>query len=120
MDPPRLPLNPINGSNAFPHPAQSPLGLGQNQYSLGQTKGDPFTNTLNNPKPIKRLIPYDLVEDFKKAVQGSDLTKLGLVEVLKKRFPKQSKDVLKDTLDVVAERIGGKLAEKRWVLREGV
>ena len=65
-------------------------------------------------------MPNELVEEFKKAVQGSDMTKVGLVEVLKKQFPKQSKDVLKDTLDAVAERIGGKLAEKRWVLREGV
>ncbi|KAL9127467.1 MAG: hypothetical protein Q9217_003667 [Psora testacea] len=111
-------IDMLIGSNAFLQPAQSPLKLGHDQLNLSQNHSQP--NAPNISKPNKRLIPNDLFEDFKKAVQGSDLTKVGLVEVLKKQFPKQSKDVLKDTLDLVAERVGGKLAEKRWVLREGV
>lgn len=34
------------------------------------------------------------------------------------RFPKQSKDAIKDTIGLVAERIGAKEAEKRWVVKE--
>lgn len=35
------------------------------------------------------------------------------------RFPKQPKDIIRDTLDLVAERVGPRLTEKRWVLRDG-
>ncbi len=72
---------------------------------------------MKPPKPPKRLIPPELLPSFKDAVVGSDLTKIGLVEMLKKQFPKQSKDVIRDTLDAVAERVGTKLAERRWVLK---
>lgn len=33
------------------------------------------------------------------------------------RFPKQPKAAIKDTLDTVAERIGPKEGEKKWVLK---
>jgi len=39
-----------------------------------------------------------------------------LVEILKKRFPKTPKDVIRDTLSAVAVRQGVKEADKRWVL----
>lgn len=55
---------------------------------------------------------------FKLAVQGSELSKLGLIEVLNKQFPKSSKGCIKNTLEVFAKREGGKEAEKRWVWRE--
>ncbi|KAL9104582.1 MAG: hypothetical protein Q9163_000504 [Psora crenata] len=120
MEPPALPPNSIDGSisTTLPSPLQQP---GQNQSNSGQIHGhpNPTPSSLNNPiKAVKRLIPNELIHDFKRAVQGSDLTKLGLVEVLKKQFPKQNKDVLKDTLDVLAERLGERQAEKKWVLRE--
>ena len=114
MEPPRIPLHPINGSNNI---------LPLSQTSVGKLRLHPSTsnnNLPNNPMPTKRLIPEDLVNDFKAAVEGSDLTKLGLVEQLKKKFPKQSKDVIKDSLDAIAERVGEKLADKRWVLKPGV
>ncbi|KAL1956797.1 hypothetical protein VTO42DRAFT_6747 [Malbranchea cinnamomea] len=60
--------------------------------------------------------PPDQVDEFKEIVSGSDLTKAGLIEVLKKRFPKVSKDTIKDTLTAVAVRRGQKEADKRWVL----
>ena len=56
--------------------------------------------------------------EFKAAIQGSDLTKAGLIEILKKQFPKTSKDAIKDTLGLVAERVGGKEVDKRWVVRD--
>ncbi|KAI9822502.1 MAG: hypothetical protein M1827_000221 [Pycnora praestabilis] len=116
MDPPRIPLNTINRTNG---------GLNSNivsQLNLVDADGKPFNTTAvtqarpNVTKSNKRpLAAGDLIE-FKKAVDGSDLTKAGLVEVLKKRFPQAPKDVIKDTLSSVAQRVGTKEADKRWVL----
>lgn len=75
-------------------------------------------NTITVPQGPKKLIPPEDLEAFKKAVDGSDMTKAGLVELLKKQFPKASKDAIRETLGKVAVRIGGKEADKRWVLRE--
>ncbi|KAE8144436.1 chromatin assembly factor 1 subunit A-domain-containing protein [Aspergillus avenaceus] len=65
----------------------------------------------------KRTFPPEQLEEFKQVVDGSDLTKIGLIELLKKRFPKVSKDILKDTLNSVATRVGQKEAEKKWVCK---
>ncbi|CAG8899802.1 unnamed protein product [Penicillium egyptiacum] len=65
----------------------------------------------------KRPFPPDQLVEFKEAVEGSDLSKIGLVEILKKRFPKVSKDTLKATLDQVAARVGQKEVDKKWVCR---
>ncbi|WEW56087.1 chromatin assembly factor-I (CAF-I) p90 subunit [Emydomyces testavorans] len=60
--------------------------------------------------------PSDQLAEFRQSISGSDLTKAGLIEVLKKRFPKVSKEVIKDTLTATAVRQGQKEADKRWVL----
>ncbi|KAJ5947548.1 hypothetical protein N7466_000563 [Penicillium verhagenii] len=65
----------------------------------------------------KRPFPPEQLSEFKEAVEGSDLSKIGLVEILKKRFPKVSKDTLKATLDQVAARVGQKEVDKKWVCR---
>ena len=111
MEPPRIPLHPIDGSNSILTPSQIP------GHKHGLQSSASYANAPNSLKPPKRLVPDNLVNDFKAAVEGSDLTKVGLVEQLKKKFPKQSKDVIKDSLDVFAERVGEKLADKRWVLK---
>ncbi|KAI5802157.1 chromatin assembly factor 1 subunit A-domain-containing protein [Pyronema domesticum] len=83
----------------------------------------PFTRPGNGgaaaAKPVNKdkLVPPELMEDFKRAIDGSDMTKAGLIEVLKKHFPKIGKDHIKNTLDLVAERVGDKRDEKRWVLK---
>lgn len=115
MEPPRVPLNPINISNL-------PLQAQQHLQPFDATKprlppSGVHANDSNTPKQVKRLIPDDLVEDFKSAVFGSDMTKLGLVEQLKKKFPKQSKDAIRDSLDMIAERVGPTKADKKWVPR---
>ena len=46
------------------------------------------------------------------------MTKAGLVELLKKQFPKTSKDAIRETLGAVAVRVGNKEADKRWMLRD--
>ncbi|OAF99506.1 uncharacterized protein CC84DRAFT_1200129 [Paraphaeosphaeria sporulosa] len=84
-------------------------------------------NTLNGPKKpspaldaktgkAKRMIDASLLPAFKAEVAGSDLTKIGMIEALKKKFPKVPKDAITNTLTDVAQRIGPSAAEKRWVL----
>ncbi|KLJ09513.1 hypothetical protein EMPG_15070 [Blastomyces silverae] len=69
----------------------------------------------SNQKPRRPFPPHQVAE-FKEVIAGSNLTKAGLIEVLKKRFPKVSKDIIKDTLTSTAQRLGQKEADKKWVL----
>jgi chromatin assembly factor 1 subunit A len=62
------------------------------------------------------MIPDEHLLAFKAEVQGKDLTKIGMVEALKKVFPKIPKDAITNTLSVVAARVGPTEKEKRWVL----
>jgi chromatin assembly factor 1 subunit A len=62
------------------------------------------------------LVPAEDLDDFKRAVEGSDMTKAGLIEVLKKQFPKIGKESIKQTLTRVAARVGDRERDKRWVL----
>lgn len=75
MEPPRIPLNPVNRQNTIlPVPA-----TWKDQLLTPSATAKPS-------KPPPRLLPPELMEDFKKAVQGNDLTKVGLLEVLKKQY----------------------------------
>lgn len=121
MQPPRLPLTTVsanntllNGQGGFVSPSVLPLIQidGENAaLSIPKQRG----RASDPNKPLK-LIGPDLLPAFKHAVEGSDLTKAGLIEILKKQFPKVAKDVIKDTLGAVAQRSGAKEADKRWVL----
>ena len=98
------PLAALGSSNTMGPPSRTPL------HTL---KGPNHTSSLSAPtavcdgalKPLptfppcnkvpatkgksqgpSKPMPSDLLEDFKRAIDGSDLTKAGLVEVLKKRF----------------------------------
>ncbi|KAJ5735761.1 uncharacterized protein N7483_000886 [Penicillium malachiteum] len=77
--------------------------------------------TIPPPPPpafkAKKPFPPEQLAEFKTAVEGSDLSKIGLVEILKKRFPKVSKETLKATLDQVAVRVGQKEVDKKWTCR---
>ena len=57
------------------------------------------------------------MEEFKKAVEGNDLSKLGLIEVLNKTFKSLKKGEIKNTLERFAERRGTVEREKVWVWR---
>ncbi|KAH7135133.1 chromatin assembly factor 1 subunit A-domain-containing protein [Dendryphion nanum] len=99
MQPPRIPLTqrPING--------------------LLNPKNGGSTVTASKPaKPQKRMVPAEQLSAFKSEIAGSDLTKIALVEALKKKFPKMPKDVINNTLSTVAARVGVKEVDKRWVL----
>ena len=81
MNPPRLPLtsrpncmisgmiNTLNSSNADPK-ASKVIGV------IAASKP---------AKAPKRMVPPEQLQEFKDAIQGSDLTKLALVEALKKK-----------------------------------
>ncbi|EMD67341.1 hypothetical protein GGP41_007249 [Bipolaris sorokiniana] len=84
-------------------------------------------NTLNGPQntpsstsgksaKAKRMVPAEQLSAFKAEIEGKDLTKLGMIESLKKAFPKLPKDAISNTLSVVAARVGPTEKEKRWVL----
>lgn len=79
---------------------------------LSSTDATAKSVKLSNAKPLSS----ELLDDFKKAVDGSDLTKLGLIEVLKKKFPSVTKNTVEQTLSQVAERVGSKASEKKWKL----
>lgn len=79
MDPPRVPLTNISRSNNL-----------RTIPSTAEALKVPLASTeISNPAGLwrapKRLIGLDALDDFKKAVAGSDLTKTGLVEILKKQ-----------------------------------
>ncbi|KAL9033779.1 MAG: hypothetical protein Q9214_007347, partial [Letrouitia sp. 1 TL-2023] len=109
MDPSRIPLNAINRNHII---VPSLLATADNlKPSLI------LTGPQSKAAKACKMIPPEVLHDFKRAVEGSDLTKAGLIEVLKKQFPKQSKDAIKDTLNTVAERVGQKEKDKRWVIK---
>jgi chromatin assembly factor 1 subunit A len=134
MDPPRLPLTTINRVNTL-----IPNGTPAVEENLKVPSRTEPTMVTFPPKGPKRMIAAELMTAFEAAVQGSDLTKAGLIEILKKqyvhgalvlffifrspltyriRFPTQTKDAIKDTLNLVAKRVGTREADKRWVIKE--
>lgn len=79
MDPPRIPLTNVNRSN---NPKSTPSTLQVPKLSVVGTE----TSIPGKPsRAPKRLIGVDILDAFKNVVSGSDLTKTGLVEVLKKQ-----------------------------------
>lgn len=100
MNPPRAPLTQrtVNGLlNTLNTPQQA-------------------TGSASKPAKPKRMIPDEHLAAFKQEVEGKDLTKIGMIEALKKVFPKIPKDAITNTLSVVAARVGPTEKEKRWVL----
>ncbi|KAL8789340.1 MAG: hypothetical protein Q9195_006867 [Heterodermia aff. obscurata] len=111
MNPPRVPLNAIDRVNQqIPHTA---FANNMNQKAAKPVKAN-FSFTIVT---VKKFIAPELLDEFKQAVAGSDSTKLGIVEELKKKFPKQSKGALSDTLTAIADRVGSGLGDKRWVIK---
>lgn len=110
MPPPRNALSSLS-PNAVPAMKQE-KGVDGKPLPI-QSKAAP----VQAKKPLK-LIEPEFMTAFKQAIDGSDMTKAGLIEVLKKQFPKCSKDAIKDTLGAVAVRVGKKECEKKWQLVE--
>ena len=111
MQPPTIGANASNG-------AFSALNFPKIQQSNPTNPSS--SNNTSSKQQNKKLIPADLLPEFKAAIEGSDMTKVVLVDMLKRKFPQHSKDVLKDSLDAIAVRKGMLLKDRKWVLREGV
>lgn len=73
MQPPRLPLT------------QRPMNSMMNSLNSAPSGTAPAAGG-KPAKPPKRLIPADLIPEFKSQVEGSDLTKIALIEALKKKY----------------------------------
>lgn len=85
MQPPRLPLSNLNPNRS---PSMTPPSVNgeteQKADVLRQVPDSVKTQTAAAGKSLK-LAPGEVLPAFKQAVEGSDLTKAGLVEVLKKQ-----------------------------------
>lgn len=91
MDPPRLPLTMINRTNYL-----LPIPNGNSHVEDKSQPRIPPNNNINlsssilgaalKPQQPKRLIAPELMTAFAAAVRGSDLTKAGLIEMLKKQY----------------------------------
>ncbi|OOQ85574.1 putative chromatin assembly factor 1 subunit A [Penicillium brasilianum] len=88
-------------------------------FRVSTTPGAPAVSSARPPatSKAKRPFPPEQLDEFRQAVEGSDLSKIGTIEILKKRFPKVSKETLKATLDQYAVRVGQKETDKKWVWR---
>ncbi|KAL2067512.1 hypothetical protein VTL71DRAFT_1937 [Oculimacula yallundae] len=136
MEPPRIPLNTmkstsanINSLFAAQISSTSPRSDFVKSSSLhtsstllpSQQQHQHASNKLT-PTPIskdgksKKVLSQEDIPAFKAAIQGSDLSKVGLIEVLKKKFPGRPAAAIKGTLESVAKRVGVKEVDKRWVL----
>jgi chromatin assembly factor 1 subunit A len=140
MEPPRRPLDAVKPPNTQqpPHPLPA-----DGKVSKPPVPTDFFAPASSRPLPsieqpstskatsaaphhgskkAKELKPLegDQLAAFKLAIQEhSDQTKLGLVEILKKRFQDDravTADVIRATLERTARREGKRVSEKRWVL----
>ena len=74
MGPPRVPLHAISRANAA-----------VNKLTLVDLAGNTVNGSASASKRSRQIISSECLEDFRSAVQGSDLTKTGLIEVLKKK-----------------------------------
>ncbi|KAL8806858.1 MAG: hypothetical protein Q9200_004895 [Gallowayella weberi] len=79
LDPPRIPLTAINHTNLLMPNSATALDISKSPANA-QTMLPPRA-----PKAAKRMVAPEVLEEFKRAVDGSDLTKAGLIEILKKQ-----------------------------------
>ena len=113
MEPPRIPLNAIKLTSSG---MNGPTNKAGNIFNADSKKS---AIQANGPaQHAKKLVSDEYMPAFKEAVHGSELSKLGLIEVLNKQFSKIPKSTIKHTLEIIAKRVGNKEAEKRWVVIE--
>ena len=82
MAPPsRVPLNNLSTSNTL-----LPINSLPTDTSKPSQPKSATTTTTRAAKPPSKPLPPEVLEEFKQAVQGNELTKAGLIEVLKKQY----------------------------------
>lgn len=94
----KFPIDPFSGAywqkpRAEPAPAKarSMAVFSKQTVDTRRAKSSPYAPALGNALPpaatkAKRPFPPDLLPEFRQAVEGSDLSKIGLVEILKKKY----------------------------------
>ncbi|KAI6717353.1 hypothetical protein PZA11_005634 [Diplocarpon coronariae] len=125
MNPPRIPLKTTSSNIAISSakPVECFFSPATDTSTKSSSHSSPGAPNPRGPKPKdatlanpKKTMPDADLAAFKMAVEGSDLSKVGLIEVLKKKFPGRPAAAIKGTLELVARREGKKEVEKRWVL----
>lgn len=97
-------------------PPRAPLTQRTMNGLLNTLNSNSTSSTASKPAVPKKMVPDDQLLAFKQEIQGKDLTKIGMIEALKKAFPKLPKAAITNTLSTVAARVGPTEKEKRWVL----
>lgn len=77
MEPPRLPLHPVDRQNNI---------LSSSMFTEAPKTMESDLSGPMKPAKAQRLIAPELMGEFKAAVQGSDLNKVAIVEILKKQY----------------------------------
>lgn len=80
MNPPRAPLSvrPNNNINSTIKSSNDPTKTSKNLVTPGITSKPPDSG--------KRMVPPEIIDDFRKEVEGSDMTQIAMVEALKKKY----------------------------------
>ncbi|KAJ8114738.1 hypothetical protein OPT61_g3446 [Boeremia exigua] len=104
-----------NSSNGLMNPpSRVPLTHRTMNGLLNTLNSNSTPATASKPAVPKKMVPADQLPAFKAEIQGKDLTKIGMIEALKKAFPKLPKAAITHTLSTVAARVGPTEKEKRW------
>lgn len=115
MNPPRVPLHPMKGTSAS---VNGPSAKTVKMFGLSTSSDSKSASTSHTSKGPKKFVAAEDMKAFRDAVQGSELSKIGLIEVLNKQFSKVPKSSIKNTLEAFARREGVKEVDKRWVWKE--
>ena len=105
------PIDPFSTKYWEPEPKPALTNMDPPQRPSASTTHLPLAATAgpssgnNRDEQLQKLIPPEMLEDFKRAIEGSDMTKAALVEQLKKRFPKIGKENIRNSLSLVAHRV---------------
>jgi chromatin assembly factor 1 subunit A len=75
---------PTAKRTAVPAASSRPAGL--DVFRVPTVPGGPAGTALPPNSKAKRPFPPEQLGEFKEAVEGNDLSKIGLIEILKKRF----------------------------------
>lgn len=129
MEPPRAPLDTLKSSSSAMNSTNAKKAVKPFFTVATEVNKGANPQTTKQATPIlppdkheksKKLLPPEDMEQFRNEVRGSDLSKVGLTEVLKKKFPQRTAAQIKGTLETYGSRVGKKEVDKRWVLNDEV
>lgn len=102
-------------------PASATAASSDGKIAAGTINGAASTAVSGKATKEKKTLPAgEELDALKAEIVSSQLTKIGLIEVLKSKFASIPRDVIKNTLEQVARREGKGAKEKKWVLIEEI